>query len=175
MNFTKKEIKLFIISGKARSGKDEVSKIIKNYYKEKKSITISFAYYLKDYINRIYGNFLEKPRDILQEMGIDLIKNKIDNKLLINRIIQDIEVFSYFYDIIIVSDARLIDEIESLKKIYNKSISIRINRDDFDNGLTKEQKNHITEVNLDNYNGFDYVVNNSKNLEKEVVEILRSV
>ena len=96
MNFTKKEIKLFIISGKARSGKDEVSKIIKNYYKEKKSITISFAYYLKDYIKRIYGNFLEKPRDILQEMGIDLIKNKIDNKLLINRIIQDIEVFSYF-------------------------------------------------------------------------------
>ena len=96
----------------------------------------------KNYIKKIYGNFLEKPRDILQEMGIDLIKNKIDDKLLINRIIQDILVFSYFYDIIIVSDARLVDEIESLKKIYNKSISIRINRNDFDNGLTKEQKNN---------------------------------
>ena len=175
MNFTKKEIKLFIISGKARSGKDEVSKIIKNYYKEKKSITISFAYYLKDYIKRIYGEFKEKPRDILQEMGIDLIKNKIDNKLLINRIVQDIEVFSYFYDIIIVSDARLVDEIETIKNKYPNSISIRISNND-NNNLTEEQKKHITETGLDNYNNFDYFVNNYySNLEKEIENILRSV
>ena len=44
------------------------------------------------------------------------IKNNIDDKLLINRILQDIEVFSYFYDIIIISDARLVDEIESIKE-----------------------------------------------------------
>ena len=45
MEFIKRNSKIFIISGKARSGKTETAKIIENYYKEKKCITISFAYY----------------------------------------------------------------------------------------------------------------------------------
>lgn len=36
MYFKKKEIKLFIVFGKARSGKNEIAKIINNYYNEKK-------------------------------------------------------------------------------------------------------------------------------------------
>ena len=178
MEFVKKDIKIFIISGKARSGKDEASNIISAFYKEKKCITISFAYYLKDYIKRITGwdgNENTKPRELLQNLGIGLIKNKIDNKLLINRVLQDIEVFSYFYDIIIISDARLIDEIESIKNNYPNSISFRINNKD-NNNLTEEQKNHITEIGLDNYNKFDYLVNNDYiNLKKEIENILRSV
>ena len=177
MNFIKKDIKLFIISGKARSGKGEISKIIENYYKKEKCITISFAYYLKDYVKRIIGwdgNENTKPREFLQQLGIELIKNKIDDKLLINRILQDIEVFSYFYDIIIISDARLVDEIESVKNKYPNSFSIRITNKD--NNLTEEQKKHITETGLDNYDNFDYFVNNYySNLEKEIENILRSV
>ncbi len=172
MNFIKKDIKLFIISGKARSGKGEISKIIENYYKKEKCITISFAYYLKDYVKRIIGwdgNENTKPREFLQQLGIELIKNKIDDKLLINRILQDIEVFSYFYDIIIINDARLIDEIESIKQKYSNSISIRVNRDE-DNNLTKDEKNHITETGLNNYNNFDYIINNN-DYDKLVNEI----
>lgn len=178
MEFIKRNPKIFILSGKARSGKTETAKIIENYYKEKKCITISFAYYLKDYIKRITnwdGSEDTKPRELLQHLGIELIKNNIDDKLLINRILQDIEVFSYFYDIIIVSDARLVDEIESIKNKYPNSVSIRIiNKDN--NNLTEDQKNHITETGLDNYNNFDYFVNNYySNLEKEIENILRSV
>jgi len=178
MEFIKRNSKIFIISGKARSGKTETAKIIENYYKEKKCITISFAYYLKDYIKRITGwdgNEETKPRELLQKLGIELIKNNIDDKLLINRILQDIEVFSYFYDIIIISDARLVDEIESIKNKYTNSVSIRISNND-NNNLTEKQKNHITETGLDNYSKFDYSVNNDYvNLEKEIENILRRV
>ena len=178
MEFIKRNPKIFVLSGKARSGKTETAKIIENYYKEKKCITISFAYYLKDYVKRITGwdeNENTKPRELLQKLGIELIKNNIDDKLLINRILQDIEVFSYFYDIIIISDARLVDEIESIKNKYPNLVSIRISNDKRNN-LTKEQKNHITETGLDNYNNFDYFVNNNySNLEEEIKNILRSV
>ncbi len=178
MEFIKRNPKIFILSGKAKSGKNEVSQIIKNYYKQKECIIISFAYYLKDYIKRITGwdgNENTKPRELLQHIGIELIKNNIDDKLLINRVLQDIEVFSYFYDIIIISDARLVDEIEYLKNKYPDSISIRISNSD-NNNLTEVQKNHITETGLDDYNNFDYFVNNYYDvLKKEVENILRSV
>lgn len=179
MEFVKKDIKIFIISGKARSGKGTVAKIIEEYYKEKKCITISFAYYLKDYVKRITnwnGNEESKPRELLQQLGIELIKNKINNKLLINRILEDIEVFSYFYDIIIINDARLIDEIESIKEKYSDSVCIRVVRD-MENNLTDKEKQHITETALDNYNNFDYIINNNsyEELESNLINILRSV
>ena len=179
MEFTKRNTKIFLISGKARSGKGEISNIIENYYKEKKCITISFAYYLKDYVKRMTdwdGSEDTKPRELLQQIGIELIKNKIDDKLLISRILQDIEVFSYFYDIIIISDARLIDEIESIKEKYKDSILIRVIREE-SNDLTKDEKKHITETALDNYNNFDYIVSNDNynDLINQVEDILRSV
>lgn len=178
MEFIKKDPKIFIISGKARSGKNEISKIIEKYYNEKKSITISFGHYIKDYAKRISnwdGNEETKPRELLQQLGIELIKNKIDDKLFINRILQDIEVFSYFYDIIIVSDARLVDEITILKEKYPKSISIRVIRDNYDNKLTDEEKNHLTEIGLDEYNDFDYIIYNDKNLEEKIIKCLSEV
>ena len=178
MELKEKESKIIILSGKARSGKDEVAKIIKEYYSNQKVKKLSYAYYLKQYIKNISnwdGNDDNKPRDLLQTIGIDLIKNKIDDKLLINRVIEDIKVYSYFYDVIIITDARLLDEIEDIKKSFNNVICIRINRD-MDNQLSTEQKNHITETHLDNYCSFDYVIENNddfidlKNKVKEVLE-----
>ena len=178
MEFIKRNPKIFIISGKARSGKNQISKIIEKYYSNKKVITISFGYYIKDYAKRVSdwdGNEETKPRELLQQLGIELIKNKIDNKLFINRILQDIEVFSYFYDIIVVNDARLIDEIESLKENYPNSISIRVIRNNYDNKLTLNQKNHLTEIALDNYSKFDYIIENDEKLEEKFINVLSEV
>lgn len=177
MEFIKRNPKIFIVSGKARSGKNEISKIIERYYSNKKCITISFGHYIKDYAKRVSdwdGKEENKPRELLQQLGIELIKNKIDNKLFIRRILEDIEVFSYFYDIIIIDDARLIDEVETLKTKYQDSISIRILRDNYDNGLTLEQKKHLTETNLNNYNNFDYTINNTGN-EKELTQKIENI
>lgn len=178
MQFIKNKVKIIILSGIARSGKNEVSKMIKKYYENKKTISISFGHYIKDYAKRVSnwdGSEDTKPRELLQQLGIELVKNKIDDKLFIRRILEDIEIFSYFYDIIVVNDARLIDEIEILKQKYPDSISIRIIRNNFDNGLTLDQKNHITETNLDNYDKFDYVINNDEYLEDNIINILKEV
>lgn len=181
MVFIKRNFKLFVLSGKARSGKDTIAKTIENYYKDKKCITISFGHYIKDYAKRIIdwdGNEETKPREFLQQFGISLIKEKINDKLFINRILEDIEIFSYFYDIIIIDDVRLLDEITILKDKYKNLISIRVLRKDYDNKLTNEQKNHITEVDLDKYEDFDYKLtnyNNQDELIENVEKILKEV
>lgn len=180
MEFKKRDIKLFILSGKARSGKDTVAKIIKDYYKNKDTIIVSFGYYIKDYAKRVSnwdGSEETKPRELLQQLGIELVKNQIDDKLFIKRVLDDIKVFSYFYDVIIVDDARLIDEIEILKSTYRDSISIRVNRNNYDNKLTESEKEHLTEVGLDNYTNFDYLVENTgyDKLKTDVENILRSI
>lgn len=166
--YKKKNIKLFLVSGKARSGKDEVARIINNYYSDLKVITLSFGHYVKQYAKGISnwdGSEETKPRSLLQNLGIELIKNNIDDKLFIRRMIEDIEVYSYFYDIIIINDVRLKDELISLKKKYPKSISIRVNRDNFDNKLSETEKLHLTETELDNVS-FDYTINNDGNYEE---------
>ena len=172
MEYINKNPKIFIISGKAGSGKDEVANIIKEYYKLKKCKKLSYAYYLKQYVKNITGwdgNEDTKPRDLLQSMGIDFLKKKIDNNFLINRLCEDIEVYSYFFDILIITDARVVDEIEIPKKTFSNVITIRINRQ-LDNVLTNEQQQHITETNLDYYHNFDYRIENNDNYDKLVFE-----
>ena len=178
MEFKKRDIKIYVLSGKAKSGKDAVSKIIANYHKNKKCISLSYSYYLKDYIKRIAGwNGSEetKPREMLQQVGIELIRNKINDRLFIERLLEDIEVFSYFYDVIVITDARLVEEVELPKQRLDNVVTIRINRENIDNNLTLEQKDHLTETALDNYSNFDYIINNNKtfeDLEKEVLKIM---
>lgn len=175
-----KNPKIFIVSGKARSGKDLVSDFICNYFNDKKCKKLSYAYYLKQYVKDITnwdGSEETKPRDLLQQIGIELIKEKISDTFLIDRIIDDIRVYSYFYDIIVITDARLVNEIEIPKKEFDNIITIRVNKHD-DNGLTDIQKKHITETGLDNYNDFDYVINNNGNYEelnKNINDILKEV
>lgn len=177
MEFIKRNPQIFILSGKARSGKETVSEIIKNYYHDKKVVTLSFAFYLKEYAKKISGwdgSENEKPRELLQQLGVELIKEKIDDKLLIKRVLEDIEIYSYFFDVIIITDARLIDEVEYIKNKYPNSKVIRIIRDEYENNLTESQKNHITETGLDDYNKFDYIVKNKEleQLEEEIKKIL---
>lgn len=175
MEFKKHESKIIILTGKAQSGKNLTANIIKKYSEKqnKKTVIISYAKYLKDYAKEIInwnGKESTKPREFLQQIGVELIKNQIDENMLINRIKEDIKVYEYFYDVIIISDARFKDEIESIKT--KNTIVIKI--EGKENKLTKEQKNHITETALDDYNKYDYIIENktTKQKLKEQIENL---
>ena len=123
---------------------------------------------LKEYAKNILswnGSESDKPRVFLQELGTDLIKNKIDEHMLIKRVIEDIKVYSYFYDVIVISDARYIDEIELIKKEFNNVITIHINSN---NCILN---NHITETSLDNYNNYDYVIDNNGSIDELCLKV----
>ena len=179
MEFIKKNPKKIILSGKAQSGKNETANIIKEYFEKnnKKTVIISYAKYLKDYIKEITNwDGLEetKPRELLQQLGVELIKNKIDENLLINRIKQDIEVYSYFFDVIIIGDARFESEIENIKD----ENTIVLNIVGKENNLTDEQRNHITETALNNYNNYDYIIENNQTkeeLKEQIIKIMEEI
>ena len=101
MTIEKKNPIIFIVSGKANSGKDTSCELINNYVKLKghKSVNLQFSSYIKMYAKVISGwdgNEDTKPRSLLQELGTNIIRNKIDNEFFIKRIIGDIKVYSYY-------------------------------------------------------------------------------
>ncbi len=177
MNIEYRNPKIYVVGGKAKHGKDTFSAFLKEAYEShnKKVIVTQLSKYIKYYAREMTGWDLSeetKPREFLQQLGTTVIRQKLKkDDLFINRMIDDIEIFSYFYDAIIISDVRLKKEIIDLKKAYPNIISIHIDRPNFDNGLTEEQKKHPTEIDLDDYNEFDIeVVNTTLDDLKETAE-----
>ena len=83
MNLEEKEPFIFIISGKARHGKDTVAKMIRDYYERIGLNTINLQYStpIKEYAKKISswdGSEETKPRELLQTLGTELIRQKID-------------------------------------------------------------------------------------------------
>ena len=177
MEFKKRDILIFVISGKAGTGKDEVANILLNHYEN--SLIISYAFYLKNYAMNILGwdgNSSTKPRDFLQAIGCELIKNNIDDKMLVRRVIEDIKVYSYFYDVIIIDDARFPSEIDDIKKNFKNVYSIHMKGDK--KILTDKQSHHISETSLDHYYNYDFEIENDYNkndLTKIVNQIMESI
>lgn len=155
-------MKIYVIGGKAKSGKNTFGTYLreesKNYgYKPcVMRITEPLYSYAKNYFDWD-ENSSEKPREFLQKMGIEVIKNKLHkDHFLINRICEDIEILSNFFDTFIITDARLIMEFEELKKRFSNVVTIVLRRENYDSGLSDEESKHITETEIDSYNNFDY-------------------
>lgn len=183
MNLEEKEPFIFIISGKARHGKDTVAKMIRDYYERIGLNTINLQYStpIKEYAKKISswdGSEETKPRELLQTLGTELIRQKIDFLFFVKRMISDIKVYSYFYDIITISDARAKVELEIPKQEFKKVIVINVTRPSLETELTTNEQKHFTETDLDNYDNFDYkIINNGtlEELEEKVCIILEDI
>lgn len=160
-----KNNKIFIFSGKARSGKDSSCEYLKKKLLQDNipSAQLLYAKYIKQYAQDYFGwNGKEetKPRKLLQELGTDIIRKKLNKpNFHVNRICEDIEILNNYFNVFLISDCRFENEIEIPKKQFgNQVISIRLIRENYKSELTEEQQNHISETALDNYNNFDYVI-----------------
>ncbi len=173
MEFIKKNTKIYILSGKSGSGKDTVASMIHNMI-DKKVISLAYASYLKMYAKEVLGwdGKDPKPRDFLQQLGVELIKNNIDKKMLVRRMIEDIKVYNYFYDVIIITDARFPDEIDDIKTNFDNVTVIHLA--DRENRLTDKEKMHATETSLNDYHNYDYVVaeDNLESLSNTIEKIV---
>ncbi len=171
-------MRVFLVAGKAGSGKNEVASIIvKNM---PNTIVTGFSKYIKLFALEFTdwdGRDFNKPRAVLQEMGDTL--RSVDEDFLTKRIEEDFKVYEKMgIDNVVVSDVRLVHEIEYFK---NKDdfdvIAIRVNAIKSKRDLNEEEKMHHTELELDNYKDFDYVIDNKfdENLKNDVIEILEGM
>lgn len=173
-------MKIYMIAGKARSGKDTLGDfLIKELEKKgKKPCRIQIAQYIKYYAMKYFGwdgSEETKPRDFLNHLGTDIIRNKINPDFHIDRLIEDFEVLSHFFDTFVVSDVRFLNEIIKTKNKFNDVVTIRIERESDE--LSDKQKNNETETALDDFNDFDFFVDNNgtlENLEEKAKKIIES-
>jgi dephospho-CoA kinase len=173
-------MKVIIISGKARTGKSTVANIMKEYFDEKglKTIILAYARYIKMFAKDVSnwdGSEEAKPRALLQEIGTDIIRKKIDNDFFVRRMTEDIKLYSYFMDVAIISDARFIDEIEYIKKHFKNTITINIVKSNLETDLTKKEQTHPSETSLDNYNKYDYILDNDGSIEELKEKIINII
>lgn len=162
-------MKVILISGKAQHGKDTFADFFKTTAEihKKKCLIIKYGDILK-FVCREYFNWNGQKdwvgRTLLQTVGTDIVRKNNENAW-VNCVMEIVMGLKSEFDYVLIPDARFVNEIECWNDISVDHYSVRVNRynsdlEPFDNKLSKEQKEHISETALDNYEGFDYIVKN---------------
>jgi hypothetical protein len=154
---------IITISGKAESGKDFCAKIMQEYLEEhgyrSRVLILHQADYLK-YICKTYfgwdGTKGEKGRQVLQYVGTDLVRTKYPN-YWIDATLRTILILEHMYDYFIIPDCRFSNEIIVPKVAEFDVCSVLVTRPGHINSLTPEQRLHLSETALDNFD-FDYTI-----------------
>ncbi|MDD6878963.1 MAG: hypothetical protein PUD59_01880 [bacterium] len=173
-------MKVYLISGEARNGKDTIGNFLEEEYKKRglKVCKSQISKYLKVYVKDYFGwNGSEetKPRELLQQLGTDVIREKLNKpRFFVDRTIEDIDILSHFFDVMIITDIRFPIEITAIKEAFDDVVSINVKRINFESELTNSQQLHKTETALNNFSEYDYkIVNDTlEKLQQDCIEII---
>lgn len=155
---------IILIGGKARSGKNYIGDLIsKNLINRGYSTKeLAFADYLKYLCTQYFGydgTKTEEMRTLLQRQGD--IYREYNKDIFVNAIIDTIAGFCGKYDYIIITDTRFINEIKGMFRKFGALVrTLRVERNGFENDLSKIQREHTSETQLDDYN-FDFFIKNT--------------
>lgn len=174
-------MKVYMIGGKARNGKDTLAGFMQKYFEEngKKTCIMHIGNYIKHFAIDYFGwdgRDETKPRTLLQQLGTDIIREKMGKQLFfINRLLEDMEVLDNFYDIAIVCDVRLPLEFSNVSMVYPDMKKIHIKRPELVSELTDLEQKHITETALNSYDDYDIKVINTdlESLENDAKKIVK--
>lgn len=173
--------KLYLISGKAESGKNTVADIMSEEYTKQgsKCLTIAYGDDLK-HIAKTYfgwdGKKDEVGRTLLQYVGTDLVRVKMKQpNYWVYRVMDIVDMIEDNYDYIFIPDCRFVNEVEiPIHKHTHKCTSIRVERPNHKSTLTKEQLTHPSETSLDNFRFQEYIYNDGdlENLRNKIQKLL---
>lgn len=156
-------MKIILISGKARHGKDTVANILRDNL-ENIGYRVQIVHYadLLKFICKTYfewdGEKDEAGRNLLQYVGTDKIRGK-DSCFFVNFIGDFLSVFDCEWDYVIIPDCRFHNEVSKLKEWGFDTVHLKVIRPNYNNGLTAEQRAHPSETELDNVRPDIYIIN----------------
>ncbi len=172
-------MKLYLIAGSSGTGKDELGKIMKEQL-EKDNTRVTLLKITKPLYNLCKdhfgwnGDMNNKPRELLQTLGIEVIRKQLHkDDYLLNHLIEDIEILNLYFEVGIVTDIRLTEELEVLSDKFNTT-TIKISRENYQSTLTEPQQSHLTENDYENYTNYDFEIVNTNidKLTKDALVIL---
>ena len=160
-------MKVLCISAKAQHGKDTAANIIKEYL-EAKGKKVLITHYA-DLVKFVCTNFFnwdgkkdEKGRTLLQYVGTDIISSQ-QPAYWADFIVSILKFFENEWDYVLIPDCRYPIEFTQVEKSFPAKL-LRVERPNFENGLTEKQKLHISETSMDNYS-FDAIIHNDSTLD----------
>lgn len=161
-------MKVCCISAKARHGKDTAAELIKEYLEEnnQRVLITHYADLVKFVCTKFFdwdGQKDEKGRTLLQYVGTDIISSQ-QPSYWVDFIISILKFFEDKWDYVLIPDCRYPIEVTRMAEYFDTTV-LRVERPNFDNGLTEKQKNHPSEVDMDNFM-FDIILYNDKGLEE---------
>jgi hypothetical protein len=147
--------KVICISGKAEAGKTTTANIIKERLESlgNRVVIIPFADYLKFVAEKYFGwngKKDEEGRHLLQFLGTDKVRKRNED-FWVRSVYQLVQVFWDDFDYVLCDDTRFINEIQYFDSHHMFPLHIRVIRPNHESKLTLEQKNHRSEIELDDF------------------------
>lgn len=172
---------IICISGKARHGKDTVGTMLKSEFEAKgqRVLLIHYADLLKWLCEKYFawdGQKDDAGRTLLQRVGTDVVRNQ-NPDFWVDFVISFVSFFKNEWDYVIIPDCRFLNELNRWKEAGFNTYYFRVERPDFDNGLSAEQKIHPSETALDSVDPDLKILNDGDlvHLEKRVMRIADAV
>lgn len=183
---------LIIPIGRSKSGKDELYKIVKEYYPDYEVVRFSFADYLYELTAETLGISLEElrkekekyrhylifggmfARKINPNIWVHKLEDVISQYILSNKRYLDKTIF-------VVTDCRFENELDSLCYIDGVeplTVSIRCSKETLESrGYNFTNYNHESETLVDNITtvGCSFVIPNNSSFEKYRDEVINTV
>lgn len=174
-------MKVITISGKAQHGKDTTASFMRDILEENGKCVLITHY--ADLVKYVCSKFFqwdgtkdEKGRTLLQFVGTDIVRKQKPD-YWVDFVCDILELFNGQWDYVLIPDCRFPNEVLKCKERGFNTTHIRVVRPHFDNGLTQEQQNHISETALDEYVPDITLVNDSTlpELRKKIEGITKSL
>ena len=179
--------KIFLLHAAARSGKNTCAEAMKEYYEasyKKRVLIIAFADYVKFVLDKYYNipaERTEEYRTRIQQFATEQVR-AYDVNYWANIVSDLLAATIEDWDIVIIPDWRFGNErVALVSRFHEFGIPVKtmlIDRPNIEevDGMTEEQRAHISERNLDNYQNFDYtVINETSQIQKTIQQLINII